>query len=151
MDALDRFMAKVKILESGCHIFSGAEINSGYCIFGAKNPKRNVLAHRFAYEQFIGPIPKGHFICHTCDNKKCVNPEHLWAGTPKANSTDMVNKKRHAYGVRNPKAVLYPAKVQAMRWLKNTVGLRNRDIARLAGVGTSVAHNAISGRTWGIL
>lgn len=47
-----------------------------------------------AYEESFGPVPEGFYVCHTCDTPSCVNPEHLVAGSPSFNSSDMFRKKR---------------------------------------------------------
>ena len=57
--------------------------------------RRTVKVHRMAYKAFIGPIPKGLLVCHTCDNPGCINPDHLFVGTPKDNTQDMMQKGRH--------------------------------------------------------
>jgi HNH endonuclease len=61
---------------------------------------RNHLAHRFAYELTVGPIPAGLLVCHHCDNGLCVRPEHLFVGTQLLNRRDCVQKGRTAKGER---------------------------------------------------
>jgi hypothetical protein len=58
-------------------------------------PTRKGYAHRRAWEEAFGPIPDGMLVLHTCDVRNCVNPEHLFLGTNKENTQDMVTKGRH--------------------------------------------------------
>lgn len=55
-------------------------------------------AHRISYKTFKGNIPKGTFVCHSCDNAKCCNPEHLWLGSCKDNMQDAKKKERTLKG-----------------------------------------------------
>lgn len=70
---------------------------SGYGSFSFHAKVRG-SAHRISYELEHGTIPRGMFICHRCDNRKCVRPSHLFAGTHEQNAADMVAKARYSRG-----------------------------------------------------
>ena len=62
---------------------------------------RNVLAHRYAWEQANGPIPDGMYVCHHCDVRACINLDHLFLGTPSDNEQDKLQKGRGRYAPWN--------------------------------------------------
>lgn len=84
---------------SGCVLWLGPE-RGGYGVVYDKCQHRQIGAHRLAFELKNGPVPKGLFACHKCDVKFCINPEHIFIGTAKDNSEDLVkkglSKKGHA-------------------------------------------------------
>lgn len=105
------------------------------------------LAHRLSYEANVGPIPDDLFVCHECDNKPCVNPNHLFLGTAADNTHDMMAKDRHAVGERSGMAKLTEEQVRLIRQLKLD-GISYRNLAQQFGVTIHNIKAVVCRKTW---
>lgn len=135
MDIIDRIEANYTIVpESGCWIWEGSCSSRGY---GKIRYKGKIYSsHRLSYEIFKGAIPTGMFVCHTCDVPCCINPNHLFIGTPKENTEDMFSKGRN-YKFKlgeNTQAKLTVPKVKEIRYLYSTGDCTYQELANIYGV-----------------
>lgn len=109
----ERIAKHVQIDANGCWIWQLRKSRLGYGRVNAPpNDRRRgriMTAHRFAYEVYVGPIPPGMFVCHSCDNPPCCNPAHLWLGTAADNTRDMIAKGRGRWAQKfKPEALAWP-------------------------------------------
>ena len=120
-----RFWAKVDKTSNpnGCWEWKGAENTSHYGVFWADG--KLWIAHRYAWSVMVGVIPEGMYVCHRCNNRKCVNPAHLFIGTQKDNIMDMIRKKRHLTK-HKPEAVLAHEVIQDIKYWLSMGGSVNK-------------------------
>lgn len=130
---------------SGCHLWTAGVALTGYGLFRTDSGCH--LAHRIAWQMYVGPIPDGMHVCHKCDTRACVNPQHMFLGTRDDNMADMAVKRRSAVGSRNKSAKLTESQVMLMRQ-RFAAGEPIRSLQRAFGVSYSTAHNVTCGNTW---
>lgn len=130
---------------SGCWLWTAGMGRGGYGKF-AKVWNHSISAHRFSWEMHRGEIPAGMMVLHRCDNRACVNPDHLFLGDQDANMADMVNKKRSARHERNVKAKLTAADVEKIR--ARIPHESQQAIARDFGVNQATISEIKCGHTW---
>lgn len=138
---------------SGCWLWSGAPNHSGYGQINAGgNPAKRLMAHRLSWEMHHGTIPKGLHVCHRCDTPACVNPRHLFVGTPQNNIDDMMNKGRHRTvalpGEAHGMSVLTDVDVIEIRRLYSSSRISQQEIADRFGVERSTIGYIVRGKHW---
>jgi HNH endonuclease len=127
---------RTRIGENGCIEWTGLINAGGYGRLRIGKGKKKI-AHRYSYELIHGPVPKHLDVCHHCDNRRCINPDHLFVGTRLENIQDSARKGRQAQK-------LQPYQALAIKYDKRPGCV----IAREYGVCDAVVSEIRSGKLW---
>lgn len=151
----DRFWGNVNKFtennDSGCWVWTGNLSHTGYGRFRIFNAgkKKGIGAHQYSWflfhNKFVSP---GLNVCHTCDNRKCVNPYHLFAGTTQDNTADRVSKNRSARGESHAFSKLDNSKVREIRELYAATKYTQKQLSKIYGVSESVISSVVQRKTW---
>lgn len=156
---MDHFWSKVsKGPGDGCWTWTACRTPLGYGKFAVR--RRVQAAHRVAWELSYGAIQHGLFVLHRCDNPSCVRPDHLFLGSAKDNTQDMMRKGRHRggkRGVANTQAKLSWDQVRAIRAkYATTRHLSQKDPGRITmddlvaefGISHTAIHSIVNHVSW---
>lgn len=149
---INRFWSKVSKGDAdACWEWTASLDGRGYGQFGIRTG-RNVRAHRFSYVVAFGPIPGDLFVLHRCDNRKCVNPAHLFLGDAGDNIRDCFAKGRArpnpAVGVQNGRALVDAEQVVSMRRRHRSGSVTIGQLMAETRLCRAAVENILSGRSW---
>ena len=142
-----RFETKFAVAPSGCWEWQKSLNRQGYGTFRLRTGVTR-LASRVAWQIYRGDIGD-KYVLHHCDNRRCVNPDHLYLGTQKENAADRERRKKHrhdpsCYGETHHWAKLTDVQVRQIRETKGTL----KELASRYGMSISQMWNIRSGAQW---
>ncbi len=142
---LERFWENVDVKgEDDCWEWKAAKTSAGYGVMYWNS--ENTYAHRLSLELDGKSIPDRFHACHSCDNPSCVNPKHLYAGSPQQNMNDKVSRNRQTKGETHPNAKLLDKDIENIRALFES-GVWQTDLAKTFNVDQSHISRIVYGLT----
>lgn len=134
-----------RLPEAGCWIWMGATTNAGYGKISVLGKLQ--LAHRASYLASSGGIDDSLMVCHVCDVRSCVNPNHLYQGTQLQNVADAINRMKFAFGGKNGWSKLTEENVLEIRKMISN-GIKMLDIAEHFKVSRHCIKDIKSSKRW---
>lgn len=137
----NRLMARTKVTDSGCHEWQGYRTKNGYGQIGTR--RRLIYTHRAAWMVTHGD-PGDLYVLHKCDNRCCVNVDHLFLGSFEDNMADMLSKNRQAFGERSGRAKLTEPQAREIKYSRE----RTSVLARRFNVSAPAICEIRNGHNW---
>jgi hypothetical protein len=146
--SIEQKLLRYAVSENGCWNWVATKDRDGYGLLTHHRGKQ-IRAHRASYEFHVAKIPVGLLVCHSCDNPSCINPNHLFVGTSKENTRDMLDKNRRPVlrGERHPNAKLTNDQVTQIKQLRSENRLL-KDIANQFNISFQTVSSITKGTTW---
>lgn len=144
----ERFHKSYQMIpEAGCWLWDASFHSNGYGRIFIDNKSHK--AHRYSWKLHNGPIPKGMCVCHKCDVKSCVNPEHLFLGTHQDNVNDCISKNRRAIqkSENSPNTHLTWDDISEIRKLYKE-GMFQKDIGKIFNISQIGISNICNYKRW---
>lgn len=144
---LEKLFGSHFVTHRGCWIWMGSVRNrDGYGSIPLID--RQHFVHRVMWEVSNALEAENLTICHDCDDPRCVNPAHLYAGTDQTNADDRARRNRQAKGSGNGRSKLSESDIPTIRMLSAERGLSNREISDRYGIDPAAIRSIVIGKTW---
>ncbi len=139
-----RLYENITKTDDGCWLWNGQTTKQGYGQIKAFT--KIVSVHRLSYELYYGPVPEGKEVCHSCDVRNCINPNHLSAGTHQSNMDDMKKRGKPRTGNYNPRIGILSTQAKPVMVLGKKYGSM-KEAERSLNVGSGTVRYWILNRS----